>query len=46
MEWTSRTSRWEIDIVCAEAILYKRRQMHNDDAGMPTPAPSRSFVAR
>lgn len=39
------TSFLVTDTVRTEVILYRRRAMHKDDAGIPTPAPMRNLVA-
>lgn len=40
------TSFLVTDTVRTEVILYRRRAMHKDDAGIPTPAPMRNLVAK
>ncbi len=39
------TSLRVMETVLTEVILYRRRAMHKDEAGMPTPAPIKNFVA-
>ena len=40
------TSVWEVETAWIEAMLYRRRLMHNPEATIPTPAPSNNFVAK
>ena len=39
------TSFRVIDTVLTDVILYKRRAMQSEEAGIPTPAPIKNFVA-
>lgn len=43
--WNEHTSLRVTETVVTEVILYRRRAMHREEAGMPTPAPIRNLVA-